>query len=216
MAKTVKTATTQEVAPRMGNAEPPKVTAEEKLNDMLAQAAADAALKAGEQAAATLNKVNKKTLDCWLKVGQAMIRIGELTNNNPKAIGAIVKTLPEFSAIPSPIRSNAKWLATEWDNVKPMIDSGILRGDHPTSLREQHRAHLASNQPADDEGEGSGEGNGSEEGDDNIAPAISIAKNYLDSLDEEGLRKWTMGLVSLLAEKPATRKLLLSVLPKVK
>ena len=212
MAKTAKTDTTQDVAPRMGG-DAPKQTAEEKLAAMLAEAAADADLKAGEAAAATLNKVNKKTLDCWLKVGKAMVRIGEMTNGNPKAIGAIVKTLPEFSSIPSPIRSNAKWLATEWDNIKPMIDDGMLKGDHPTSLREQHRAILASNQPAEGEG-GEGEGNGdADEGDDNIAPALAIAKNYLDSLDEEGLRKWTMGL---LAEKPATRKLLLSVLPKVK
>jgi len=221
MAKTVKTDTAADIAPRMGTAEPPKATAEEKLAAMLAEAANNPALKAGEAAAATLNKGNRKTLEAWLKVGAAMVAIGEMTNGNPRAIGAVVATMPEFSCIPSPIRSNAKWLYVEREMVEENLKAGIFKGDHPTTLREQFNKLKASNQAPKEEGEegeGSAEGgNGAaDDGSENIAPAIAIAKGYLDGLDEEGLRKWTMGLCSLLAEKPTTRKLLLSVLPKVK
>jgi hypothetical protein len=222
MAKTVKntkaaTADAEDVAPRMSDTKPAPVTAEDKLAALLAQAADNAALKAGEAAAATLNKGNRKTLEAWLKVGAAMVAIGEMTNGNPRAIGAIVATLPEFSCIPSPIRSNAKWLFTEREMVEENLKAGIFKGDHPTTLREQFNKLKASNQPADDGAEGDGEGNGEGNGDgEGAAPVMALVRVHLASLDEDDLRKWTSGLCSLMAEKGPTRKLLLSYLPKPK
>ena len=202
------------------------MTAEDKAQAILQAASKDSVLKAGEAAAATLAKANKKTFDAWLAVGAAMAQIDDLVKGNKKMIGAIVETLPHFASIPSPIRSNAKWLRQNEAEIRDLMANGYttrdgkkvsFNADHPTTLREAYRKVEADRQGASN-GEGEGEG-GEGEGnadDPNIPNAIAIARNYIDTLNGEQAASFAMKLASIMAEKPGTRKLLLAQMPKVK
>ena len=215
------------MAAAMGDGKAAPQTPEDKARAVLEAAAKSDVLAAGEKAAATLTKANKKTLDAWLAVGAAMIQIDELVRGNKKMIGAIVETLPHFASIPSPIRSNAKWLRQNEDEIRDLMANGYttrdgkkvsFAADHPTTLREAYRKveadrEGASNGEGEDGEGGEGEGNGE---DPNIPNAIAIARNYIDSLNGEQAAGFAMRLASIMAEKPATRKLLLAQMPKVK
>lgn len=203
----------------------PKLTAEDKLIAMKNAVGGDPTFAKAEKAAETLNKGNKKTLQAWLDVGAAMVRLGEIANGNNRVIGDLIKDFPEFSAIPSPIRSNAKWLAqnyTDGANVAEMIADGKLKGDHPTSLREQFNKLTKDNKPPKGEGAegeaGEGEGAGGKDADEALAITnfLSDFNNFLDTLDEAGVRKFVGGLASVLAEKDNMRKAVRKVLPKTK
>ncbi|CAB4161512.1 hypothetical protein UFOVP730_55 [uncultured Caudovirales phage] len=130
------------------------MTAEEKEAAALKAAANDPALRAGEKAAATLNQATKKNLDAWLKIGEAMVALAKIAGGNTKLQGKLVAPYPEFASIPSPIRSNAKWLHENLATVEKYRAEGYtyrpknaeadvtlqIKGDHPTSIREQFRA----------------------------------------------------------------------------
>ncbi len=203
------------------------MTAEDKAQAILKAASGDAILKAGEAAASTLTKANKKTFDAWLAVGAAMAQIDELVKGNKKLIGAIVETLPHFASIPSPIRSNAKWLKANEAEIRDLMANGYtmqdgkkvsFNADHPTTLREAYRkveADRAGASNGDGEG-GEGEGEGDGGSDPNIPNAIAIARNYIDSLNGEQAASFAMKLASIMAEKPSTRRLLLAQMPKVR
>lgn len=202
------------------------MTAEEKAQVILREAASNPILKTGEAAASTLTKANKKTFDAWLAVGAAMAQIDELVKGNKKLIGAIVETLPHFASIPAPIRSNAKWLKANEAEIRDLMANGYtmqdgkkvsFNADHPTTLREAYRKVEADRQGSSN-GEGEGEGGeGEGSGDDpNIPNAIAIACNYINTLNPEELERFAVRLASIMAEKPSTRKLLLAQMPKVK
>lgn len=216
------------MAAAMGDGKAAPQTPEDKAKAVLEAAAKSDVLAAGEKAAATLAQTNKKTLAAWLAVGAAMVQIDELVKGNKKMIGAIVETLPHFASIPSPIRSNAKWLRQNEDEIRDLMANGYttrdgkkvsFSADHPTTLREAYRKVEADREGASNgDGEGDGEG-GEGEGnadDPNIPNAIAIARNYIDSLNGEQAASFAMRLASIMAEKPSTRKMLLAQMPKVK